>query len=106
MIWVPGTTYMMGSDSHYAEEAPAHPVTVDGFWIDQAPVTNRQFLTFVNSTGHTTFAEKKPLAEDYPGAAPANLRAGSLVFTPPAQAVQSRDLSQWWVYASLQLFAG
>ena len=31
----------MGSNEHYAEEAPAHPVTVDGFWIDRAPVTNR-----------------------------------------------------------------
>ncbi|MDW9739334.1 SUMF1/EgtB/PvdO family nonheme iron enzyme, partial [Sinorhizobium meliloti] len=83
MVWVPGATFMMGSNDHYPEEAPVHPVTVDGFWIDEAPVTNRQFLEFVNATGHVTFAEKKPRAEDYPGAPPANLRAGSLVFTPP-----------------------
>ena len=31
----------MGSDRHYPEEAPAHRVTVDGFWIDRTPVTNR-----------------------------------------------------------------
>src|SRR5689334_6553522 len=67
MAWVPGSTYMMGSDHHYPEEAPAHPVRVDGFWIDEAPVTNGQFLTFVNATGHVSFAEKKPLASDYPG---------------------------------------
>jgi formylglycine-generating enzyme required for sulfatase activity len=24
-------------------EAPSHLVTVDGFWIDVTPVTNRQF---------------------------------------------------------------
>ena len=30
----------MGSDAHYAEEAPAHPVTVDGFWIAPTQVTN------------------------------------------------------------------
>ncbi len=98
MVFLPGSTYVMGSDDHYPEEAPAHPVTVDGFWIDEAPVTNRQFPTFVNSTGHITFAEKRPLAEDYPGADPANLRAGSLVFTPPDHPVQSRDIRQWWVF--------
>jgi sulfatase modifying factor 1 len=37
MVWVPGGTFLMGSDHHYAEEAPAHPVTVDGFWIDRTP---------------------------------------------------------------------
>jgi formylglycine-generating enzyme required for sulfatase activity len=35
----------------YAEEAPVHRVTVDGFWIDRTPVTNRQFRNFVRATG-------------------------------------------------------
>jgi formylglycine-generating enzyme len=47
MIWVPGGTFRMGSDKHYPEEAPAHRVTVDGFWMDRYPVTNRQFRAFV-----------------------------------------------------------
>ncbi|WP_164827257.1 SUMF1/EgtB/PvdO family nonheme iron enzyme, partial [Sinorhizobium meliloti] len=98
MVWIPGATFLMGSNDHYPEEAPVHPVTVDGFWIDETPVTNRQFLEFVNATGHVTFAEKKPRAEDYPGAPPANLRAGSLVFTPPNRPLQGRDISQWWVF--------
>ena len=34
MVWIPGGTFLMGSDKHYSEEAPAHNVTVDGFWID------------------------------------------------------------------------
>ena len=38
MAWVPGGTFRMGSDKHYAEEAPAHRVTVSGFWIDRTPV--------------------------------------------------------------------
>ncbi len=70
MVWIPGATFLMGSNDHYPEEAPVHPVTVDGFWIDETPVTNRQFLEFVNATGHVTFAEKKPRAEDYPGGSP------------------------------------
>ena len=40
MTFIPGGTFRMGSDRHYAEEAPAHRVTVDGFWIDKTPVTN------------------------------------------------------------------
>jgi len=29
--------------AYYTEEAPVHRVTVDGFWIDRTPVTNREF---------------------------------------------------------------
>jgi formylglycine-generating enzyme required for sulfatase activity len=86
----------MGSDRHYPEEAPAHEVSVDGFWIDRTPVTNRDFLKFVNATGYTTLAELKPDPEDYPGALPHMLHAGSLVFSPPRHQVDLRDWSQWW----------
>src|SRR6266702_8158609 len=57
MLYVPGGTYRMGSDRHYPEEAPVHRVTVDGFWMDRTPVTNRQFRKFVEATGYVTFAE-------------------------------------------------
>src|SRR5262249_34843053 len=43
MIWLPGGTFRMGSDKHYGEEAPVHRVTVEAFWIDRTPVTNREF---------------------------------------------------------------
>ena len=56
--WVPSRTLTVGSNRHYPEEAPAHPVKVDGFWIDVTPVTNRQFAAFVKATGHVTIAEK------------------------------------------------
>src|SRR5258708_35299683 len=78
MLYVPGGTFRMGSDRHYPEEAPVHRVTVDGFWMDRIPVTNRQFREFVNSTGYVTFAEIAPEAKDYPGALPRMLKAGSL----------------------------
>src|SRR5215467_3490557 len=96
MVWIPGGTFRMGSDHHYAEEAPAHRVTVDGFFIDRTPVTNHQFREFVNATGYITFAEIKPDAKDYPGALPHMLKAGSLVFTPPKHPVDLADWSQWW----------
>jgi formylglycine-generating enzyme required for sulfatase activity len=47
-------------------------VTVDAFWIDRTPVTNRQFREFVKATGHVTFAEIAPDPKDYPGALPNN----------------------------------
>ena len=37
MAWIPGATFLMGSDRHYPEEAPAHKATVGGFWIDACP---------------------------------------------------------------------
>ena len=70
MVFIPGGTFRMGSDRHYPEEAPAHRVSVDGFWIDRTPVTNRQFKEFVKATGHVTTAQVPPEPEDYPGALP------------------------------------
>ena len=52
----------MGSDRHYAEEAPVHRVTVAPFWIDRMPVTNREFRRFVEATGYVTDAEIAPVA--------------------------------------------
>jgi formylglycine-generating enzyme len=96
MVHIPGGTFRMGSDRHYPEEAPAHRVSIDPFWIDRRPVTNREFRKFVNATGYVTFAEIIPKAADYPGALPHMLKAGSLVFTPPQHSVDLSDWSQWW----------
>ena len=87
MVWLPGGTFRMGSDRHYPEEAPSHRVTVDGFWIDKTPVTNRPFKQFVKATGHVTVAEVLPDPKDYLGARPEMIYAGSLVFCPPARLV-------------------
>ena len=96
MVRIPGGTFRMGSDNHYREEAPAHRVTVDGFWIDPTPVTNRQFKEFVKATGYKTFAEIPPDPKDYPGALPHMIYAASLVFSPPQSVTDLRDWSQWW----------
>lgn len=96
MVKIQGGTFLMGSDSHYSEEAPVHRVSVDSFFIDRTPVTNRQFKTFVRETGYITVAEKVPDAKDYPGALPNMLYAGSLVFSPPPNVTDLRDWGQWW----------
>ncbi len=98
MIKIPGGTFRMGSDKHYPEEAPAHRVTVDPFWIDRYPVTNRQFREFVRATGHVTFAELTPDPKDYSGALPHMLYAGSLTFVPPDGPVDLKNWSNWWAF--------
>lgn len=98
MVWIPGGTFRMGSDQHYPEEAPAHPVTVDGFWMDRHTVTNNQFREFVEATGHVTLAERAPNAADYPGAKPELLVPASVVFQKPLQRVDLRNHYNWWTY--------
>ncbi|MDQ6438162.1 formylglycine-generating enzyme family protein [Mesorhizobium sp. LHD-90] len=98
MVCIPGGTFRMGSDRFYPEEAPVHTVTIDPFWMDRTPVTNRQFRDFVRATGHVTFAERAPYPKDYPGAQAHLLHPGSLVFVPPDLAVGTEDWSQWWEF--------
>lgn len=92
---ITGGEFLMGSDRHYPEEAPARRVRVHDFWIDETPVTNAAFGAFVAATGHVTFAERPPDPRDYPGMDPALARAGSLVFAPTADPVPL-DAPFWW----------
>lgn len=98
MVLVADGTFLMGSDRHYPEEAPAHRVTIDAFRIDRTPVTNRQFARFVHQTGHVTCAETPPDPRDYPDVAPELLVAGSLVFTAPDHPVGLADWRRWWAF--------
>ena len=59
---------------------PIHRVYVDGFFMDKTDVTNAQFEAFVKATNYVTVAERTPKAEDFPGAPPENLVAGSVIF--------------------------
>ena len=98
MIWIPGGVFNMGSDKHYAEEAPVHPVKVDGFWIDRTPVTNREFRNFVRETGYVTYAEIAPDPKDYPGALPpyAETRLAGIRSAEASRGFA--DWSTWWTF--------
>ncbi len=100
MVWIEGGEFWMGSDRHYPEEAPAHRVRVDGFFIDPYPVTNRQFAAFVAATGYRTVAERALSPADYPGAVPHMLKPGSLVFHKTRGPVNMGDISNWWSWKS------
>ena len=96
MVWIPGGTFLMGSNDFYPEERPQHQASVGGFWIDRLPVTNQEFTRFVDASGYVTLAERPPKAEDYPGADPALLVPGSLVFHRTRGPVDLGDWRQWW----------
>jgi len=98
MAWVPGGSFAMGSAQFYPEERPVRRVEVDGFWMDDHPVTVAEFRRFVTATGHVTLAERPLDPADYPGADPDLLRPGSLVFRATSGPVNLRDVSQWWRY--------
>lgn len=100
----------MGSDHHLArtDEQPLHRVRVDGFWMDASEVTNSQFAEFVSQTGYVTTAErpvdweqlKQQLAPGTPRPSDEMLAPGSLVFTPPKDAVSLEDARGWWVWTA------
>jgi len=108
MVWVPGGEFTMGTDEaeSYEAERPAHRVKVDGFWMDETEVTNKDFEKFVKATGYITTAEIKPdweeLKKQLPPGTPKPpddvLVPGSLVFTPPAHPVPLSDMSAWWAW--------
>jgi formylglycine-generating enzyme required for sulfatase activity len=108
MAWIPGGEFSMGANDPpdmdevgmkaTRDARPIHRVYVDGFFMDKTDVTNAEFAKFVSATGYVTVAERKPRAEDFPGAPPENLVAGSVVFSPPDHPVPLSDHMQWWGY--------
>ncbi len=98
MVLLPGGAFLMGSDKHYPEEAPAHRVSVDAFWIDRFAVTNRDFRRFVEATGHVTLAERPANAADYPGAKRELLVPSSIVFKKAPRGTSLANHYNWWVY--------
>jgi sulfatase modifying factor 1 len=96
LVEVPGGSFRMGSTSFYPEEAPIHTVQLVGFAIERHPVTNAQFVEFVDETGYVTVAEREMDPALYPGADPADLVPGALVFQPTSGPVDLWDWRQWW----------
>ena len=98
MAWLPEGTFLMGSNSHYPEEAPAHRVSVSAFAMDVTAVTNADFQQFVNDTGYVTVAERPIDPKQFPGADPQMLVPGALVFQQTRRPVDLRNFRNWWAY--------
>ena len=92
MVWIPGDKFIQGAQESDGmamdHEKPAHPVAVDGFFMDEAEVTNAQFQNFIDETGYTTIAEREIVWEEMKKQLPFNtpkphdsiLQPGSLIF--------------------------
>ena len=57
LVWVSPGPFLMGSDRQKDpqardDELPQHEVTLPGYWIGRYPVTNAQYLFFVEATRH------------------------------------------------------
>tara|TARA_R110002020_G_scaffold430221_6_gene639875 strand:+ start:742 stop:1854 length:1113 start_codon:yes stop_codon:yes gene_type:complete len=109
MIWVSGVHFSQGAQDGdnlaLPREKPAHPVAVDGFFIDVTEVTNTEFKEFTDETGYVTIAErpvdweemKKQLPAGTPKPDDSLLQPGSLIFRKDIENVQNLDdYSQWW----------
>ena len=109
MIWVPGGSFMMGSNDKMArnDDKPKHKVQLDGFWISETPVTNNQFAAFVNVTNYKTTAETPPSLEDIMSQLPKDtppppkelLVAGSLTFVQSDQPANPTSSIDWWQWS-------
>src|SRR3954463_211016 len=108
MAWIPGGEFSMGAQDPpdrdevgmkaTVDSRPVHRVYVDSFYMDKSDVTNQEFATFVKATGYVTVAERAPRAEDFPGAPPERLVAGSVVFAPTKGPVPLDNHLRWWAY--------
>jgi sulfatase modifying factor 1 len=108
MVWIPRGEFTMGGDDPLArpDEKPLHRVRVEGFWMDATEVTNAEFRRFVEATRYVTTAErpvdweelKKQLPPGTPKPADETLQPGAVVFTPPNQPVDLRDVHGWWTW--------
>src|SRR4029453_13110250 len=96
VVWIPGGPFAMAPHEHYPAGGPAHTATVEGFWMDEHPVTNLAFMRFVKATGHVTFAELPPNPAHHPGAKPENLGAGPIVFKRSSGPVDVHNPYNWW----------
>lgn len=95
MIEIPAGRFIMGSNSHYPEEAPAREVSVGAFMISGHEVTNSESAAFVKATGHVTTA-KKPIPPDvYPDLPDAYRVPGAMVFVMPEETLTQLVPSMW-----------
>jgi formylglycine-generating enzyme required for sulfatase activity len=120
MVWIPGGTFVMGDQRgaphkhpEHLQEIPEHKdslfehnVTLDGFWMDAAEVTNTRFEEFVQATGFKTEAElpiSRELIEAQAGGpvelTEEQLAPGSMCFNPAFDPSRVDKTQVGWVYA-------
>ena len=89
----------MGSDHHYPEEAPAHKVSVDGFWIDRTHGHQRASSRASSRRPATSRSPSgPPIRPTIRAPMPELLVPSSVVFMPAPGPVDLRNHYNWWTY--------
>ena len=112
MVWIEGGVFQMGASENdnmaLIHEKPNHTVKVNGFYMDETEVTNKQFTEFIKATGYITTAErpidwdiiKMQLPPGTPRPHDSILMPGSLLFKKTTESVPNLyDFSQWWKWS-------
>ena len=112
MVWIEGGVFQMGASENdnmaLTHEKPSHTVKVNGFYMDETEVTNKQFSEFIKATGYITTAErpidwdiiKMQLPPGTPRPHDSILMPGSLLFKKTTESVPNLyDFSQWWKWS-------
>lgn len=99
MVWIPAASYAQGCFGCDLPDAlPIHRVSLDGFWLDETPVTNTDYAEFVKKTKYKTIAERPLDPKNYPDVPKEKLVSGSAVFIPPKEKVSLDNPLVWWRY--------
>ena len=95
---IPGGRFRMGSEDFYPDERPVHEVVVDGFWMDEHPVTNAEFRKFIKETGyvHSRRATSRPGRLPRRRSRSARARLPGVPKDPGP--VDLNDYRNWWAY--------
>lgn len=97
MVWINSGSFEMGcKECGMPDALPVHMVKVDGFWIDETPVTNTQYVEFVTATGYKTVAEQPLSKEEFPQLSDEERQPGSIVFVAPSSPVDLNNPGEWW----------
>jgi formylglycine-generating enzyme required for sulfatase activity len=89
MVLIPGGGFTMGRDDGDPAEAPAHPVTLATYYIDQHEVTVRQYAFFLKETN-----QRRDLAGVTPPSAEAD-GGGDNLPVVNVSATDARDFAAW-----------
>ena len=89
MVLLDGGPFLMGSEGPEINlgdgEDPVREVPVSPFWLDETAVTNKQFATFVKTTGYETESERFGWSFVFAGLLPPD--------APPTERVVG---AEWW----------
>ena len=104
MVWIPGGTFLMGSESTIRKKRRRMTSPSMGFgWT--TPVTNEEFGRFVEATEIRDLGRAPAEGRDYPGAKPELLVPASVVFQNRGPGGSARSLSTGGLRSGRQLAA-